>query len=76
MTKTLMGMAAIVLIGGLGVVACSTPPAEEPTSTAVPTDEPTLTPAAGRRGDFQSDVWKVGACAPGASRIRCVRHYS
>ena len=45
MRKTLIGMAAIVLIGGLGIIACSTPAAEEPTSTAIPTVEPTSTPA-------------------------------
>ena len=36
MRKTLIGMAAIVLIGGLGIIACSTPAAEEPTSTPAP----------------------------------------
>ncbi|NQU97531.1 MAG: protease inhibitor I42 family protein, partial [Chloroflexi bacterium] len=36
MRKTLIGMAAIVLIGGLGAAACSAAPAEEPTSTPAP----------------------------------------
>ncbi len=45
MRKTLIGMAAVIFIGGLAAAACSVPPAEEPTSTPVPAEEPTSTPA-------------------------------
>jgi len=44
MRKTLIGIAAMAFVGGLGILACSASPAEEPTSTPVPAVEPASTP--------------------------------